>query len=113
MARPATPKLRETLIEHAVHLVEEQGGEQLHMRELAARVGVSRQAPYLHIPDRQALLAGVAAEAYRRLQTEIRRAISGAGADATERVRSLATAFTEFAIAHPELNALMSGPYVA
>ena len=113
MARPATPKLRETLIEHAVQLVEDQGGERLHMRELAARVGVSRQAPYLHFPDRQALLAGVAAEAYRRLRAEITRGVCDADGRPAESVRALATAYTQFAIEHPELNALMSGPYVA
>jgi AcrR family transcriptional regulator len=112
MARPPTPKLRESLVRHAVELVEEQGGEGLRLRELAERAGVSRQAPYLHFPDRQALLAGVAAEAYRRLRADIDRALRGAVDDPEARVRALAGAYAKFAIAHPELNTLMSGPYV-
>ena len=112
MARPATPKLRETLLLHAVELVEEEGGEGLRLRELAERAGVSRQAPYLHFPDRQSLLAGVAAEAYRRLRADIDRALRRAVDGPEAGVRALANAYAKFAIAHPELNALMSGPHV-
>jgi len=47
---------RERILAEARGLVEEGAGEPLNMSAIAARVGISRQALYLHFPDRAALL---------------------------------------------------------
>src|SRR5437660_629148 len=47
---------RERILAEARGLVEASDGEPLNMSAIAARVGISRQALYLHFPDRGALL---------------------------------------------------------
>ena len=47
---------RERILEEARNVVEAGTGEPLNMSAIAARAGISRQALYLHFPDRGALL---------------------------------------------------------
>jgi len=48
--------LRTTLLEVAGEMLKESGIEEVSLRKLAARVGVSRTAPYHHFKDKNALL---------------------------------------------------------
>lgn len=57
--------LRSELLHAASELVDAEGLDALTLRALSARVGVSRQAPYLHFADKRALLAAVAGEGLR------------------------------------------------
>lgn len=58
--------LRRTLLDEAALLLREEGEKGLSMRALAARVGVSRTAPYHHFKDKQDLLCAIAEEGFRR-----------------------------------------------
>lgn len=58
--------LRQTLVEAAADIADEAGPDQITLRGIAARAGVSRQAPYLHFASKLELLAAVAAEAMRQ-----------------------------------------------
>lgn len=64
MPRPKTPaapalELREACIVAAQEVIAERGIEDLSLREVARRLGVSHQAPYRHYPSRDHLLAEV------------------------------------------------------
>ena len=62
-AAPATiPALRDACIVAARQAIAEHGVENLSLRDVARRLGVSHQAPYKHYPSRDHLLA----EAMRR-----------------------------------------------
>jgi len=102
-------RLAEALIAAGVALLEERGAGALSLRAAARRAGVSHAAPYRHFRDRDALLAAVAAEGFRRLDAALARA---AAADEDE-APALAEAYVAFALDHPGLYRLMFGPCVA
>src|SRR6266404_3557169 len=59
--------LREVLLQAAIQLIAEVGPAAFTLREVARRAGVSHNAPYRHFPDREDLLAAVAAQGFREL----------------------------------------------
>lgn len=58
-AKAAPPDLREACVAAARAAIAEEGLENLSLRDVARRLGVSHQAPYKHFPSRDALLAEV------------------------------------------------------
>ncbi len=62
---------RNALLGAAAALLEAAGAQGLSLRAVAARAGLSRQAPYNHFADKEALLAELAAEGVRRLKARI------------------------------------------
>lgn len=95
--------LRPALLRTAARLLEKEGAAGLSLRELARRAGVSHNAPYRHFPDREALLAALAAEGFGRLGEALAQA-SG---------RAMGEAYVRFALEHPQLFRLMFGGHVA
>lgn len=94
--------LRQALVQAAGELLEKHGLAALSLREAARRAGVSHNAPYRHFPDREALLAAVAAQGYARLGETLR--------DAARRgERDMGEAYVRFALARPHLYRLMFG----
>jgi uncharacterized membrane protein len=68
--------------------------------------GVSPNAPYRHFASKDALLASVAEEGFRRL-TAVTAAAKGSP---PTRLRQMAVAYVRFATEHPRLYGLMFGP---
>lgn len=96
--------LPETLVAHAVELLDEAGPDAVVVREVARRAGVSPSAPFRHFPDRAALLAAVAeavAVDFGALQLAAVEA-----ADALP-FRALGKAFVHYALARPHRFALL------
>lgn len=94
--------LREALIDAAVQLIEEQGVEQLSMREAAKRAGVSPGAPFRHFATRAALLTAVAEQATERLGDRVKAALAqAAGQPPLERLAAIGHAYLGWAMAHP------------
>ena len=91
--------LRSVLLGSASELLEEQGLAALSLREVARRAGVSHNAPYRHFPDRDGLLAELAAEGFRQLG-EVMAANQG---------RAMGEAYVRFALEHPSRFRLMFG----
>jgi len=71
------------------------------VRELARRARVSHNAPYRHFPDRESLLAALAAEGFALLG-EAQRAAAEAGD-----LRGMGAAYVRFALEHPQRFRLM------
>lgn len=86
----------------ALALVEAEGAQAVTMRALAAEVGVDHRALYRHFADRDAVLADVAAEGYRRLLAALQ---DGAGGSTP--LHADFAAYIGFALVHPYLHALM------
>ena len=80
-------------------------GEDLSLRELARRVGVSHAAPRRHFTDKQALLDALAEDGFERLGTLL--AVSATGPDFSRRLLAFARAYVAFAVEHAALLELM------
>jgi len=91
--------LRSSLLASASELLEEQGLAALSLREVARRAGVSHNAPYRHFPDRDSLLAELAAEGFRRLGEAM----------SAKQGRVMGEAYVRFALEHPSRFRLMFG----
>ncbi|MFD7410336.1 TetR/AcrR family transcriptional regulator [Kitasatospora purpeofusca] len=115
--------LPEALVGVAFELLDEVGQEQVTMREVARRAGVSAGAPFRHFADRRALLTAVADrvladfEAWQRAEVATATGATGAtgageaaGAGAGDRravLRALGLGFVRYAVRHPHRFALV------
>jgi AcrR family transcriptional regulator len=84
--------LRAAVLAAAGKLIEDEGLASLSVREAARRAGVSHNAPYRHFPDREALLAALAADGIAALD----KVLNGKSG------RELGEAYVRFALAHPQ-----------
>jgi AcrR family transcriptional regulator len=87
--------LRQALLDAALALIEAGEEQDVSLRTVAARAGVSNAAPYRHFQDREALMAAVAAIGFDRLLESVRRARESASEG--EELLANATAYLAFA----------------
>lgn len=105
--------LARALLAATLEIIEKRGAEALTLREVAAAVGVTHGAAYRHFADKEALLAAVAEDGYRALAQKLVGARNAAAAsEARQRIRALAAAYVEFAMARPAQYRVMWGPRV-
>jgi AcrR family transcriptional regulator len=64
-------ELRDACIVAAQELIAERGIENLSLREVARKLGVSHQAPYKHYPSRDHLLAEVMRRCFQRFAADL------------------------------------------
>ena len=81
---------RERILSAASELIEQDNGSAPNMSELARAVGISRQALYLHFPDRASLLLALAAYVDAREDLTAGIAAVQAAPDATGQIRAWA-----------------------
>lgn len=94
--------LVEALIAATVELIEERGVEQLSVREVAKRAGVSPGAPFRHFRSKTALLTAVAEQAMDRLTQSVARAVSEVdSADPAAAFEAIGQGYLEWALANP------------
>lgn len=103
--------LKRTLIDAALERLDNDGLAALGLRELARQVGVSPAAPYRHFKSREALLAAVAAEGFRRFTADQQVAIAGLEPEA--HLDALGNAYVNFARKRRALFLLMFSPQIA
>lgn len=103
--------LRQSLIDAAIALINEEGISDLSLRQVARRVGVSHNAPYRHFADKEALLAAVAEQGFQSLQSAMEAAKQAIPADASQALEAIGIAYVNFALAHPVHYRLMFGDY--
>jgi AcrR family transcriptional regulator len=119
----------EEVVVAARRLLEEEGAGALTMRRLAEQLGIKAPSLYKHLPDKAALEAAIIATGLEEAAARFEQAVDSAtrsgpttggaatggaaGGDAADAgpVSALATAYREFALAHPHLYRLMhDGP---
>jgi len=103
--------LRRALVEEAVRTIRSHGVEQLTLRTIGERLGVSRTALYRHFSDKQALLAAVSTEGFRTLRLALSTAWEqhGRGRPGFE---AMAVAYVRFAVTHPAHYRVMFGRFL-
>lgn len=104
VSTPAKPyhhgNLRHALVEAGLAMIE--GTEELSLRAVARRVGVSATAVYRHFPDKGALLTAVATAGLERLASAQRLAFDREGGGAVG-FNATGLAYVAFALDHPAL----------
>lgn len=83
-------------------MLRERTVEDLSLRELASRVGVSATSVYRHFADKQALMAALAAAARTRLGAD-QRAVAERAGGGLAGLKATGAAYVRFALANPAL----------
>ena len=89
------------LIDAGLKLIEKKGVRALTLREIGARVGVSRMAAYRHFSDKADLLAAIREAGFSQFADALEQARSRAGKTFSSRLRAMALAYVRFAAEHP------------
>lgn len=117
MSKSGNPKksyhhgdLKTVLLDETARILREEGEDALSLRHLAARVGVSRTAPYHHFKDKQALFSAVGEEGFARFNAAmLASARRERGKDGLGRTRAWVRAYVRFAVDNREYYDLMYG----
>ncbi len=97
--------LAEALVTDALVLLETQSADELSIRVLADRAGVSPRAPYVHFPTKSDLLFAIADRGFQMLIDD--------SAAAGDEIASIGRAYIGLAVRHPNLFRLMFSGMVA
>ncbi|MNZ95939.1 Tetracycline repressor protein class A from transposon [compost metagenome] len=100
--------LRSSLLEAAIDLIRESGVEELSMRKLADRVGVSRTAPYHHFVDKHELLSVIAEVGFAQYEAGLNAALQSIE-DPGQSLHLFLRYYLNFALEHPQAYNLMFG----
>ncbi|MGW4567410.1 TetR/AcrR family transcriptional regulator [Streptomyces sp. NPDC004561] len=92
--------LRAALVQEAMSLLAADGLAGFSVAKLARRLGVSSASPYRHFPDRESLLAAVAAQIAQELAERVQDVADRAGSDPVERLAAAVGAYTRYVINH-------------
>ena len=113
--KPAKPyhhgDLRRALLDEALRTIQTHGVENLTLRTVGERLGVSRSALYRHFADKQSLLAAVGKEGFRTLRQVIADAWEQNGRGRTGFL-AMGNAYVRFAVAHPSHYRVMFGGFI-
>jgi len=104
--------LRKALLDAAVIAIREQGAENLSLRAVARKVGVSQTAPYRHFADKNDLLVELARQTFDEITATTSAGISTAHS-AAENLQCAGEAYLRYAIANPEKYRLIFGNSIA
>ncbi len=103
--------LRRALVEEALRTIQADGVEQVTLRSVGERLGVSRTALYRHFSGKQALLAAVGREGFRMLRLALLEAWerNGRGSAGFE---AMGIAYVHFAVGHSSHYRVMFGRFL-
>ena len=114
-SKPGRPyhhgNLRRALLDEALATIRAEGVDGLTLREIGARLHVSRTALYRHFTDKRALLAAVATEGFRTLRQQLVTAWEEGGRGRAA-FHSMGVAYVRFAVANPSYYRVMFGGFV-
>ncbi|WP_089164297.1 TetR/AcrR family transcriptional regulator [Caballeronia sordidicola] len=97
--------LRRDLLRVARDEISRNGAQAVTLSSLARLAGVSQPAPYRHFADRDALLEGVAVEAFEDLVSVLNGALATCAS--TDRLRAISRVYLTFGEANTEIYRLM------
>jgi AcrR family transcriptional regulator len=103
--------LRRALLDEALATIRREGVDRLTLREIGARLGVSRSALYRHFADKRALLAAVGTEGFRTLRQRLVTAWEDGGRDLAA-FDAMGIAYIDFARGNPSHYRVMFGGFL-
>ncbi len=90
--------LKNALIEAGADILSKDGVSGLSLRKVAQQAGVSHTAPYAHFADKQALIAAISTDGFRRLYEVILAAAEQYDGDPARQLIEGAWAYVQFAL---------------
>lgn len=103
--------LRRALLDDALATIRAEGVDGVTLRDIGARLGVSRTALYRHFTDKRALLAAVATEGFRMLRERLV-AAWGEGGRGDAAFHAMGVAYVRFAVDNPAHYRVIFGGFV-
>jgi AcrR family transcriptional regulator len=103
--------LRRALLDEALATIRADGVDAVTLREIGARLGVSRTALYRHFADKRALLAAVSTEGFRTLRQQLVTAWEEGGRGPAA-FQSMGVAYVRFAVENSSHYRVMFGGFV-
>lgn len=103
--------LPQALLDALDAVIRERGPSSISLRQVASRAGVSVAAPSHHFRDKRGLLTAFAAQGLELFDEMLERALAGSGStDSARRLRTLCSAYVEFALERPAHFAVVGRP---
>ena len=106
-------RLKEALKTVALEIVQESGEKGLTFRELARRTGVTHTAPYAHYKNKDALLAAVAADGFRKLADRMDQAAADLDPDPLVQLAAIAQGYLQFALEDTAYHEIVFGAEIS
>ena len=104
--------LKNALIEAGLQLISRKGIDDLSIRSVAKKIGVSHTAPYRHFKNKENLIVAIALTGFRIRQEKIDRALEKESDDPWAQLICLARAEIAFAEQHPDYFRVMFRDYI-
>ena len=101
--------LRQALLKGALDLIADVGIDNLSLRRLAERVGVSRTAPYHHFSDKNDLLCAIAAVDFKSRHEAAKELFADTSKTQREKFEQHIYRYIRFAVDNPDRYELMFG----
>ena len=101
--------LERALVETAVRMIQDEGVQALTLRGVGSRLGVSRTALYRHFDHKEALIARVASEGFKRFHEALSASVTRAAKQRGDPLPAMAVAYIRFARANPSHYQTMFG----
>jgi AcrR family transcriptional regulator len=101
--------LRAVLIQAGLELIAEKGVRALTLREIGARVGVSRMAAYRHFADKAKLLAAIREAGFEKFAAALEEGRDGSAPGFSARMSGMGVAYVRFAREHAAYFEVMFG----
>ncbi|MDQ6934615.1 MAG: TetR/AcrR family transcriptional regulator [Actinomycetota bacterium] len=109
----AAEALDDRLVTVALELLRSQPADRLSLRQVAQRLGVSHQAPYVNFGDKRTFLAAVAGTGLRQAAQQATAVLADSGGNPLRRLHALVEAYADFIRDYPHVHDLAYGPLVA
>ena len=94
--------LKNALIKAGADILSREGVSALSLRKVAQKAGVSHAAPYAHFTDKQALIAAISTEGYKKLYEKIAQVAEQYRSDPLRRLVEASWAYVQFALDEPD-----------
>lgn len=102
-------RLKETLVDVALHTIKEKGTANLSLRQLAQTCGVSQSAPYRHFNNKEHLIAVLIENGYNMLAELAKKSFNETNSP-QEKLKNICMTYINFALKNATLFNLMLGP---